>query len=111
MNASQTDHDQLSVVLDILASAYRREALRSLLTGENNVASIEDLIDDLIDHDEIADERSYIAIQLHHVALPKLAGAGFIDYDVRTQTARVREDPPAELHALTTSGADLRSSW
>lgn len=103
MNVSPADYDHPSAVYGVLASPYRREVLRALTTGEDEVVPIEDLIEDLIDHDETADDRNHIAIKLHHMALPKLAEAGFIDYDARTQTARVREWSPNELEALTAS--------
>lgn len=105
MHTRRTDTDQLSVAYDILASPYRRESLRSLLASEGNVASIEDLIDELIDHDETADDRDQIAIDLHHRTLPKLAEAGFIEYDPRTLTARVRDHSAAEYALATSVGA------
>ncbi|WP_458210513.1 DUF7344 domain-containing protein [Haladaptatus sp. NG-SE-30] len=103
MNAPPTEYDTLTTVCDVLASAYRRQALRYLLAGDDDVASVEDLVDELIDHDETADDRRRIAIKLHHVALPKLAAAGFIEYDARTQTARVCEHLPPEWHTLPAS--------
>ena len=80
----------------MLASAYRRQVLRHLMAGEDDVASVEELVHELIDNDEIPNDRGHIATKLHHVALPKLAEAGFIEYDVRTQTARACEYPPTE---------------
>lgn len=103
MNAPLTEDETPSTVHDLLASAYRRQVLRYLVTGDVDVASVADLVDELIDHDETADDRRRIAIKLHHVALPKLAAAGFIEYDARTQTASACEYPPTELSALTAS--------
>ena len=104
MTEPPTDDDTLSAVHDVLASAYRRQVLRYLMAGEDDVASVEDLVDESVDHDETADDRRQIAIKLHHVALPKLAEAGFIEYDARTQTARAFEHPPTEWRTLTASG-------
>ena len=103
MTAPPTDDDTLTAVYDVLASAYRRQVLRSLVAGEDDVASVEDLVDELLKYDETADDRRHIAIKLHHVALPKLAETGFIDYDARTQTARACEHPPKEWRALPAS--------
>lgn len=102
MNTSLSD-DTLAAVCGVLASAYRRQVLRYLAAGEDDVVSVEEFVDKLIDHDETADDRRHIAIKLHHVALPKLAEAGFIEYDARTQTARASEDPPLEWRPLFAS--------
>ena len=99
MNAPPTEKDTRSTVYDVLSSAYRRQAMRHLVAGEDDVASVEDLVDALVDHDESVDDRRHIAIKLHHVALPKLAEAGFIEYDARTQTARACEHPPTKWRA------------
>ena len=103
MNAPPIDRDTLTAAYDVLASPYRRQILRSLVAGEGDVASVEDLGDELIDLDETAGDRRDIAIKLHHVALPKLAEAGFIDYDARTQTVRACAHPPTEWRPLLAS--------
>ena len=102
--ASTTDYDAQSVVYDVLASAWRRQVLRSLVVGEGDVTPVEELVDELLDHDETDDDRQQVAINLHHVTLPKLAEAGFIEYDAQTQTARVCEHQRTEWHVLTISG-------
>lgn len=100
MGIPPTEYDTLATACDVLANTYRRQALRYLVAGEDAVTSVEELVDELIDHDETADDRRHIAIRLHHVALPKLAEAEFIEYDVQTQTVRVCEHPPTEWRAL-----------
>ncbi|MDG5775706.1 hypothetical protein VB773_16775 [Haloarculaceae archaeon H-GB2-1] len=85
---------------------YRRQVLHQLVASEDDVASAADLVDELVDHDETADDRRHIAVKLHHVALPKLAVAGFIEYDARTQTVRACEHPPTEWGALPASVVD-----
>ena len=37
--------------------------------------------------------REQISVDLHHNQLPRLAAAGLIDYDARTQTIRQWDDP------------------
>lgn len=96
MNAPSTDRDILSVVHDTLASAYRRQVLRYLVAGEGDVASVEDLVDELIDHDETAEDRRRVAVKLRHATLPKLAARAFIEYDERSRTVRYRESPALE---------------
>ncbi|UTF52964.1 DUF7344 domain-containing protein [Natronosalvus rutilus] len=100
MNAPPTDCDTQTRFCDVLASAYRRQVLRYLVAGEDDVASVENLVDELLSQDEITDDRRHVAIELHHVALPKLAEAGFIEYDARTRTVCACEHPSTEWRAF-----------
>ncbi len=93
MSASGTDTDRMSVVHDALASANRRQILRYLAAQGDDGATVDELVDELIDHDETEDDRQRIATTLHHVELPKLADGGFIEYDARTLTAHTQEQP------------------
>lgn len=101
MNAPPTEQDAQTAVHDVLSSAYRRQVLRSLVAGADDGASLGELTEALVDHDETADDRDRLAIRLHHVTLPKLAAAGFIEYDAETGTVRVRKDPPMEWRPLS----------
>lgn len=109
MNAPRAEHDTLTTVRDVLANPYRRQVLQSLTADEDDVASVEGLVEELSDHDEVTDDRTRIAIKLHHVALPKLAEAGFIEYDARTQAVCACEHPPAEWRPFLASAEGERA--
>ena len=62
----------------------------------------------MINHSEVVDhlihcnpelgesDRKRLKAKLHHVALPKLADAGLVDYDQRSQTIRYCGEPLLE---------------
>jgi hypothetical protein len=58
---------------------------------------VENLVQFISEHDERARDEYAIKVHLHHVTLPKLADAGFIDYDPRSETVRYRESDPVEM--------------
>ena len=82
----------------ILASEDRRNVLRYFRECEADVATLDELAEDLVARDGSVDDASEAKVVLHHVALPKLAESGAIDYDPRTRTARYRG--PSRLEAL-----------
>lgn len=59
------------------------------------VATIDDLVSYIRAQDEPRANDTQIATYLHHITLPRLADAGCIDYDTRSNTARYRRDPSA----------------
>jgi hypothetical protein len=61
-----------------------------------DVATVEDLEDFLLEQPPAVAAEKQIGIHLHHVTLPKLAEAGVIEYDARSQTARYRGHPLIE---------------
>lgn len=84
----------------VLADRRRRLVVTSLLVSVGGVP-IDDLVEDVMVHtdvpaDDSADARTRIATELYHVHLPKLADAGFVEWD------REREfvTPTAYLPAL-----------
>lgn len=94
---SETDRHRL------LASERRRVALE-ILTGRTDPVDLDDLAagivgreDDVDAADEAAVER--VAVQLHHMHLPKMAELGIIDYDPATNridSCPTRSELPAE---------------
>lgn len=67
-----------------------------MVNTEDGVASVEDLADEIGKQADTPKDRKRIHVRLHHVAVPKLADMGFIDYDVRSDTVRYREHPVLE---------------
>ncbi|MFC6718321.1 hypothetical protein ACFQGT_11830 [Natrialbaceae archaeon GCM10025810] len=85
----------LDAILDILASERRRALLEYLWGKPDNSGSFEEATKYTItkigrkrgvqpNHDDIQ-------VDLQHHQLPKMADAGVIDYDVRSQTIRYHE--------------------
>ncbi|WP_425493598.1 DUF7344 domain-containing protein [Natronosalvus vescus] len=96
VNVPPNDTDTQTAVHRALACAYRRRVVEYLAGCEGDVATVDELIANLHDHDEVTENRRHIAVKLHHVALPKLATLGFLEYDDRSQTVRYRESPVLE---------------
>lgn len=85
----------LDSLLDILANARRRYLLEYLWEQPENVGSFEEATNYTItkvaqkqgrqpNHDDVQ-------VDLHHHHLPKLADAGVIEFDIRSQTIRYHE--------------------
>jgi len=85
-------------VFDLLANADRREVCLYLMDQEAGVVTVDRLVSALCDPDSEKDPRRY-GIDLHHRHLPKLADAGIIDYDSRSNTARYWGQPTVEKWA------------
>ncbi|WP_124196183.1 DUF7344 domain-containing protein [Natrarchaeobius chitinivorans] len=90
----------LDAVLDILANHRRRFLLEYLWDKPENSGSFEEATEHTIlkigkrrgvqpNHDDIQ-----VDLQHHH--LPKMADAGVIDYDIRSQTIRYHENERLE---------------
>lgn len=90
----------LDALLDILANERRRYLLEYLWNESDGVGSFEAATKHIItevsrkqghqpNHDDIQ-----VDLQQHH--LPKLADAGIIEYDVRSQTIRYQENDRLE---------------
>lgn len=84
----------LDAVFDALADSQCRTLLGHLAECDDDRVGVEDLAAHIADAD---DPRSLVA-HLHHVLLPKLADAGFLDYD--TDRGAVRYRPDARLDAV-----------
>ncbi|WP_435177130.1 DUF7344 domain-containing protein [Halorussus sp. AFM4] len=96
------DSEQVSELLDALASRQRRLALRCLRECETPMA-VADLTDELVrrergaDPEDVPDARDRIYVQLYHNHLPKLVEVGAVVLDRR-----------ANLVELGPAAADLR---
>jgi len=89
----------LDAILDILANQHRRALLEYLMDRPGNAGPFEEATKHIVlrigqkqgaqpNHDDVQ-----VALQ-HH--LPKLADAGVVDYDVRSQMIRYHEDERLE---------------
>lgn len=106
MNAS---HLSLDTVFDLLANRRRRYVLYYLAAAEDEqVLKLEDIAGqveawerewDTAETPETTDRQERIRIDLHHNHLPRLAAAGLIDYDGRTETIRNWDTPSVERWA------------
>jgi len=81
-----------------LANERRRTVIDYLRADDDGTASLDDLIDHVIDQEtnSPAPNRERVAIDLYHVSLPMLADYGVIDFDERTETVRYRPSPDLE---------------
>ena len=79
--------DELHTVLD---SDARRQTLHFFDDREQGVATLEELADYLVERENRFEDTERAKVVLHHVALPKLADVGVLDYDPRTNTTRHR---------------------
>jgi len=98
-------------MLEVLANKYRRRLLVALL--EHNPQDDEDpqLPDDI---DVAPDELASLMLSMRHTHLPKLAGAGFIEWDPETNTVRrglhfAEIEPLLEL--LSDHADELPDDW
>lgn len=92
----------LDRIFDLLASRRRRYVVYQLNEAETAVVTLDELADQLVewerdwdgrDDRERATYRDRVRVTLHHNHLPRLADAGLIDYDARSQTVRNWEEP------------------
>ena len=85
----------LDTVFELASVQRRRHLLASLTDGDADVFDLDTLVEQV----QTAESRATdgpppdydtVLVALHHAHLPKLAAAGVIDYDARSQTARIR---------------------
>lgn len=87
----------LDDVLRLLADRTRRKLLRHLLEAEPAPVAVDDLVAALAGTDAFdATDRRALAIDLHHVHLPRLADEGVVDWDPERGTVRYRPIDPIE---------------
>lgn len=86
-------------VVDRRPPRYYEAVRRYFRTHSTAVATLDDLAATI--GDERDEPQRRVAIRLHHVTLPKLADAGVLDYDGRTNTARYRGDDGGDVSGET----------
>ncbi|WP_428222012.1 DUF7344 domain-containing protein [Halorientalis brevis] len=80
----------------MLADVDRRRICLYLMRSDQTVVTVDDLVEILADED---DDQERLAIDLHHRHLPKLADAGIVEYDARSNTTRYWGQPTVEKWA------------
>ena len=86
------------LLFELLADRRRRHILQCLTDQPDGVAEFTDLVDAVVGHEPETDagDRETVRTSLYHVHLPKLAEAGVIDYDTRSEAVRYSEHPLLE---------------
>lgn len=98
----------LDPALRTLTKSRHRSVLYRLHETPENVVSFEALVDYIIQHDPASTNEDTVAIDLHHIILPKLTEYGWIDYDTDDETIRYARDASPEK--LITGIHDLESN-
>lgn len=110
----------LNTVLDVCGHKYRRIVLATLANQQQSL-SIDDLTNAIIKHNhhlplaETSSEKvTEIQTALHHVHLPKLAEAGFLQYDpeqkVAESTAQIGREG-SNLSAILAMDSELPTTY
>ncbi|ELZ02856.1 DUF7344 domain-containing protein [Natrialba asiatica] len=95
----------LDRVFDLLSNRRRRYALYTLYEQSDGVATIDELTDRVCTFDRqftpsetttAGDFQRAVRTELLHVHLPKLADAGVLEQDQRTETVRYWSQPTLE---------------
>lgn len=90
----------LDAMLDLLANHRRRCLLRYFIEDSKNTAVFEDIRRCVIKQESIMrgeqPNHEDVQVNLQHHQLPKLADAGVIEYDVRSQEIRYRPNERLE---------------
>lgn len=82
----------VDTVFEVLADRRRRYILCHLRDSSESAMVFDELVAFVTAQEpESADrDREQVAAHLHHVAVPKLADVGLIEYDARSETVRYR---------------------
>lgn len=92
-----TDRDPDSI-FDLLRNRRRRLVCAYVVTSAEDVHELDGLADRITEWERESgaapaqdDLRDRIVVDLHHCHLPKLADAGLVEYDARSNTVRYRD--------------------
>lgn len=107
VDGSKRSSKRLNALFRALSSEHRRQVLRYFQTAKDEVATIDGLIDHIIEEGEGGPTRDQLELTFHHVTLPKLADLGVIEYDNRSGSVRYREPPVVERVLTVVTESDL----
>ncbi|WP_435178078.1 DUF7344 domain-containing protein [Halorussus sp. AFM4] len=96
-------------LLEILADEHCRRVLHYFRQQSTDVGTLDDLTAFVFARCDDGGET--IRVRLHHVTLPRLAGADLLEYDARSHAIRYRGGSPAVdawLNHVVERGADVR---
>ncbi|WP_227380691.1 helix-turn-helix domain-containing protein [Haladaptatus halobius] len=93
---ASTPRRELDTACELLANATRRSVMQYFTAEETAVAELDELIDHI--HEKVNDVTGpkQARTPLVHMHLPKLADAGVIEYDERSETIRYRDSDRLE---------------
>jgi hypothetical protein len=74
--------------LDVITPEYWQAVFQYFDQHSTETATVTDLVAYILEHHRTDEEATAVTISLHHATLPKLADAGLIEYDPRSNTAR-----------------------
>lgn len=86
----------LDTLLQLVGDKRRRRTIRHLCEESEGLTTIDELLDAIRENGSGTNDRDQLAIQLHHVHLPKLSEHGVIDFDPESGTIRYRPDTEIE---------------
>jgi DNA-binding transcriptional ArsR family regulator len=90
----------LDAMLEILANRRRRHLIEHLHEAPDNNVSFEQAVRHVVERVSVQDgeqpNRNEVEVSLQHKHLPRLADAGVLEYDLRSQTIRYRPDERLE---------------
>ena len=81
---------------DALARTDSRAVIQFFRDESTEEATLDDLVTGIVDGSYWDTDESHARLCLHHSTLPKLADAGILDYDPRSETVRYRGRPAVE---------------
>lgn len=95
-----TNHN-LDTCLRLVADQYRRQIIHHLRHEANGTTTFDDLVEQISSQasdfkNDPPQGREKIAIQLHHIHLPKLANYGVIEFEHTTRVVRYHSDAQVE---------------
>ena len=102
--ATAAEPPSLDLIFDLLSNQRRRYVLYSLNEQPENVATVSELVDVVLNHErrtedlvaDAAEGRDRVRVDLQHVQLPKLEAAGIVEHDQRSETVRYWGQPSLE---------------
>jgi hypothetical protein len=101
-------------IFELLSNKRRRYAIHYLSTTEDGVATLSDLVEQVVTwetetspNDVPDDYQRRVEASLHHTHLPKLADANIIDYDARSESLRYWGQPVLEEYAEHVAAMEL----
>ena len=93
---------------DALARRDHRAVVQFFLDESTEEVTLDDLVTSIVDRSYWDTDKSHARLCLHHSTLPKLADAGIVAYDPRSETVRYRGRPAVEqlLDAASETGPE-----
>lgn len=82
------DESQVSDLFSALADEHCRQVVGYFRSEDTDVATVDELAGHTAAPNDQSTDRKREAVLLHHMTLPKLAGADILEYDPRQQDVR-----------------------